>query len=148
MKLKHLELHLKLYGPINFFLHKTWFRWLVKSAAKRCKDFQRLTCMTEHKYEILSFALENCSSGKAPCWWLNILYTGAFPFPEQHFSREEFHFDQLLLQCRSRQIVPTIMHSGHNFDFIDYIGMFKDYAVVKKLYISLSKDVKTRPTRK
>ncbi len=81
----------------------------------------------------VSSALENCSSGngKAPCWCLNILYTGAFPFPELQFSRGELHFDQPLLQCRSRQIVPTIMHSRHNFDFIDFIGMFKDYAVVK-----------------
>ncbi len=31
------------------------------------------------------------------------------------------------------------MHSGHNFDFIDYIGMFKDYAVVKKFTLVSAK---------
>jgi hypothetical protein len=31
------------------------------------------------------------------------------------------------------------MHSGHNFDFIDYIGMYKDYAVVKKFTLVSAK---------
>ncbi len=130
------------------FFHKTWFRWLVKSASKRCKDFHRLTCMTEHKYEILSSALENWSYGKLQFWeWKSPLLV-----PE-HFVHRGFSISRtaifqrkasfwsafVTVYCRSRQIVPTIMHSGHNFDFIDYIGMFKDYAVVKKITLVSAK---------